>query len=184
MGSGWPRTSDSFQPNITSAAEFHIADAAEYQTSEAFDAAVSTFDSLNHILNIARLQAAFRNIGAALTRGAPFAFDMLMEAAYQTHWGESFVLVRDDHALTITGAGYDFRDRMARCTITMFRLLEGAWQRSDVTIWERCYTAEEIEATLRAAGFGRILSYDAGDLGMAGQLGEGRAFYVATKQAD
>ncbi len=67
----------------------------------------------------------------ALRRGGLFAFDMLLEEAYQTHWGEAFALVRDDHVLTITGAGYHFRTRMARCTITMFRLLEGVWQRSE-----------------------------------------------------
>ena len=36
--------------------------------------------------------------------------------------------------------------------------------------------------SLRRAGFGEILCYDARDLGMGGQLGEGRTFYVATKQ--
>jgi hypothetical protein len=63
----------------------------------------------------------------------------------------------------------------------MFRLLEGAWQRSDVTIEERCYSPDEISQALAAAGFGELLCYDAGDLGMAGQLGEGRTFFVATK---
>ena len=47
---------------------------------------------------------------------------------------------------------------------------------------ERCYTAEEIDGALAPAGFGEILCYDARDLGMGGQLGEGRTFYVATKQ--
>ena len=115
--------------------------------------AVSTFDSLNHILTSAALGRAFRSTAKALEPGALFAFDMLLEAGYQTHWGESFVLVRDDHTLAITGAGYDFRTRMARCTITMFRQIEGAWQRSDVTVEERCYTMEEISgrSTARAS---------------------------------
>ena len=76
---------------------------------------------------------------------------------------------------------YDFRSRMARCTITMFRLLDGVWRRSDVEIQERCYAPEEIDAALRHAGFGEILCYDARDLGMKGQIGEGRTFYVATR---
>ena len=162
-------------------AEFHIADAAAFQAAGPFDAAVSTFDSLNHILELPRLESALRNTAAALAPGAPFAFDMLFEDAYQTGWGDGFALVRDDHVLTITGSGYDFRTHLAHCTITMFRLLGGAWQRSDVVIHERCYTPAEIEAALRQAGFGEILCYDAGDLGMAGQLGEGRTFFVATK---
>jgi SAM-dependent methyltransferase len=162
-------------------AEFTVADAARFTLPCGFDAAVSTFDSLNHILAREDLEAAFRNTAAALRPGATFAFDVLLEEAYQTHWGESFALVRDDHLLTITGSGYDFRSRLARCTLTMFRLLEGVWHRSDVAILERCYTPREIDGALERAGFGETACYDAGDLGMAGELGEGRTFYVTTR---
>jgi SAM-dependent methyltransferase len=175
-----PRMVEFARRNVP-AAEFHVADAARCRLPGPFDAAVSTFDSLNHILALADLQAAFRGIAAALRPGAPFGFDMLLEGAYRTHWGESFALVRDDHVLTITASGYDFRTRVARCTITMFRLIDAAWQRSDVTIQERCYTPAEIDATLAQAGFEGVCCYDAGDLGMAGDLGEGRTFFVAVK---
>lgn len=164
------------------AAEFLVGDAAAVSLPGPFDAAVSTFDSLNHIMELPRLQAAFRNTAGALKEGGLFAFDMLLEEAYQTHWGESFALVRDDHVLTITGSGYDFRHRLAQCTITMFRLVEGAWRRADVEVRERCYTGDEIESALVNAGFGEISCYDAGDLGMAGQLGEGRTFFVAVRE--
>ncbi|MDR3699955.1 MAG: class I SAM-dependent methyltransferase [Candidatus Sulfopaludibacter sp.] len=161
---------------------FHVADATTFQLPESFDAAVSTFDSLNHILALKDLQAVFRRVAAALKPGALFAFDMLLDDAYRTNWGQSFALVRDDHVLTITGSGFDFRSRKARCTITMFRLIAGAWQRADVTIYERCYTGKEISGALEQAGFGEISCYDAGDLGMSGQLGEGRTFIVAARQ--
>jgi SAM-dependent methyltransferase len=163
------------------AAEFRIANAAEFELPAQLDAAVSTFDSVNHILTVEHLQASFCRTAAALKRGAPFVFDVLLEEAYQTHWGESFALVREDHLLTITGAGYDFRSRRASCRITMFRLLDGVWRRSDVDMQERCYTTAEIDHALRQAGFGEIVCYDARDLGMAGELGEGRTFFVATR---
>jgi len=163
------------------AAEFFLADAASFRPPGVCDAAVSTFDSLNHLLEPPALAAAFGNIGAALRPGALLAFDMLLEEGYQTRWGESFALVRDDHLLTVTGAAFDSRTRIARLTVTMFRLLEGAWQRSDVTIEERCYSPDEISKALDLAGFGELLCYDAADLGMAGELGEGRTFFVATK---
>src|SRR5262249_20431684 len=63
------------------AAVFHVGDAASVQLPAGFDAAVSTFDSLNHILGYERLEAAFRNTGAALKPGAPFVFDILFEEA-------------------------------------------------------------------------------------------------------
>jgi SAM-dependent methyltransferase len=163
------------------AAQFFVADAANFHLGRAYDAAVSTFDSLNHLLDPAGLQAAFRNIAAALRPGGLVAFDMLLDEAYQARWGESFALVRDDHLLTITGAAFDPHSRRARIAVTMFRLLEGAWRRSDVMIEERCYSPEEISSALEAAGFGEVLCYDAGDLGMAGQLGDGRTFLVATR---
>jgi SAM-dependent methyltransferase len=163
------------------AAELLVADAAGFRLPAVFDAAVSTFDSLNHLTEPPALQAAFRNIAAALRPGALFAFDMLLEEAYRTHWGESFAIVRDDHLLTITGAAFDARSRMARASVTMFRLLDGAWQRSDVMVVERCYSLDEISNSLALAKFGELLCYDAGDLGMAGQLGQGRTFFVATK---
>ena len=162
-------------------AEFILADAASFHLPASYDAAVSTFDSLNHLLEPAALAAALRNIGAAVRPGGLLAFDMLLEEGYQTRWGESFALVRDDHLLAISGAAFDSRARIARLTITMFRIVEGAWRRSDVTIAERCYSADEISRALEVAGFGELLCYDAGDLGMAGQLGEGRTFFVATK---
>ncbi len=163
------------------AGEFEVADATAFRLARTFDAAVSTFDSLNHILALKDLQATFRHVAAALKPRGLFAFDVLLEGAYQTNWGQSFALVRDDHVLTITGSGFDTRTRKARCTITMFRLIAGVWQRSDVTIVERCYTGKEISSALEQAGFGEVLCYDAGDLGMAGQLGEGRTFFVAAK---
>jgi SAM-dependent methyltransferase len=162
-------------------AEFHVCDAAAFHLPPVFDGAISTFDSLNHLLTVEALRSAFRNTAAALKPGARFAFDMLMDEAYRTHWGETFALVRDDHVLTITGARYDSRRRAASCGVTMFRLVDGQWRRADVTVHERCYTPAEIGDALDRAGFGEVLCYDAGDLGMGGQLGEGRTFFVASK---
>jgi SAM-dependent methyltransferase len=163
-------------------AEFHVARASEFTLRGRFDAAVSTFDSLNHLIGHASLEAAFERVAAVLRPGAPFAFDILAEEAYRTQWGENFALVRDDHVLLITGASYDFRTRVARCDITMFRLMNGAWQRSDVVVEEQAYEPREVDAALARAGFAGTACYDARDLGMAGQLGEGRTFYVTTKR--
>jgi SAM-dependent methyltransferase len=163
------------------AAAFQVADASRFHVLGKFDGAVSTFDSLNHILNPEELDAAFRRIAAALKPGAPFAFDMLLESAYQTNWTDAFSLVRDDHVLVLSGSGFDFRTRLAQCRITMFRLLDGLWRRSDVEVRERCYTTSEIDAALSRAGFSQTACYDARDLGMSAQLGQGRTFVVTTR---
>jgi hypothetical protein len=162
-------------------AQFDVSDATSFRARSKFDAAVSTFDSLNHITDRCDLAAAFRSVARALKPGAPFAFDILLEAAYQTDWAENFSLVRDDHVLVISGSGFDFRTRLAHCKITMFRQNNGVWNRSDTEILERCYAAEEIDSALREAGFGGAECYDAHDLGMSGQLGQGRVFYVVSR---
>ncbi len=160
-------------------AQFLVADAPTFRARIKFDAAVSTFDSVNHILDPATLTQAFRRIAAALKPGAPFAFDVLLESAYRTDWAENFNLVGEDHALVISGSGFDFRTRLAHCRITMFRRTDKVWRRSDIEVRERCYTAEEIDRALDTSGFRSVSCYDARDLGMSGQLGEGRVFYVA-----
>jgi SAM-dependent methyltransferase len=163
------------------AAEFHAADAAEFRPRGRFDAAVSTFDSLNHILEPAVLAETFRRVAAVLEPGGTFAFDVLLEAAYHTGWAENGSIVAEDHALIMSGDGFDDRMRLAHCRLTMFRLIDGAWRRSDSEVRERCYSIAEIDAALADAGFHGTACYDARDLGMAGQLGEGRVFYVTTR---
>jgi len=163
-------------------AQFEVSEAATFRTRTKFDAAVSTFDSLNHILDPNELTETFRSVTRALKPGAPFAFDILLEAAYRTDWAENFTVVRDDHVLVISGSGFDFRTRLAHCRITMFRLIDGLWQRSDTEVRERCYSAEEIDRALDEAGFGVPECYAAQDMGMEGRLGEGRVFYVVRKK--
>ena len=162
-------------------ASFQVAEASEFKVLGKCDGAVSTFDSLNHILEPETLQAAFRRTAAALKKGSSFVFDVLLESAYQTNWADNFTLVRDDHVLLLTGSGFDFRTRLASCRITMFRLIDGVWRRSDTEVVERSYTTQEIDAALEAAGFEHTEFYDARDLGMRGQLGQGRTFVITTK---
>jgi len=163
------------------AGAFHVAEASAFKVLGKFDGAVSTFDSLNHILSEEALLAAFQRTAAALKPGAPFVFDMLLESAYQTNWTDNFTLVRDDRVLLITGSGFDLRTHVAQCRITMFRLMDGVWRRSDVEVHERCYTMQEIDAALERAGFEHTECYDARDLGMSGQLGQGRTFVITTR---
>ncbi|HEY2018414.1 MAG TPA: class I SAM-dependent methyltransferase [Bryobacteraceae bacterium] len=163
------------------AAEFYVCDATQFHIPADFDAAVCTFDSLNHILSVEALEAVLRNTAAALKPGALFAFDLLSEAAYQTRWTDAFSIVRDDHVLAFGGEGYDFRTSTAHCEITMFRLLEGAWRRFDVVIHERCHRPEEVDAALLAAGFVGVRRHSGCELGMSGQLGQGRTFIVAAR---
>lgn len=160
-------------------AEFIVADCREFCPPGRFHGALCTFDSLNHILTPHELRQVFANVGRALRKGGLFAFDVLLEDSYRTRWADHYALVRDDHVLVIAGDSFDETSKLACCRITMFRLHGGTWCRSDTTVTERCYAAEEITRALNAEGFGDLTFYDARDLGMQGDLGEGRVFVTA-----
>jgi len=162
-------------------AEFRVADCRRFRSANLFHGVVSTFDSLNHVLTAPELEQVFINVARATRKGGLFAFDILLEYAYRTKWADNFALVRDDHVLAITGDGFHESTGIAQCRITMFRLIKGNWQRSDVTVQERCYTTSEVTRALEGAGFGDVAILDARDLGMQGELGEGRAF-VTTRR--
>ena len=158
-------------------AEFVHADVRTMTLPSSHDAAVCLFDSLNHLTRPDEVETAFRNVRAAVTSGAPFLCDFNMEPGYQARWRGSFGIAEDDHAL-INRSAYDAPTKIARSVLTMFRLQQGAWRRADVTLYQRCYAAEEITGALRSAGFGEIVAFDAEhDLGLQGHIG--RTFFLA-----
>ncbi|MBN8727299.1 MAG: class I SAM-dependent methyltransferase [Xanthomonadales bacterium] len=162
------------------AARFVLADARAFRLDEPVQAALSLFDSLNHILVPEELEAVFRNVHAALAPGARFVFDVNDEASFRRHWqGRSFTTVEADHACIVRGI-YAPETRIARCDVTLFRIQAGAWTRADVLIRERCHSGAEIAGALERAGFSEVVHLDADtDLGLSQQAG--RMFFLARR---
>ena len=77
-------------------AEFVLDDARRFRRPEAFDAVVSTFDSLNHVMRSEELSAVFRNVHASLRAGGVFLFDLNTERNYKEQWRGSFGIVRPE----------------------------------------------------------------------------------------
>jgi SAM-dependent methyltransferase len=161
-------------------AEFFHEDARTFRFEDAFDAAASTFDSLNHILEIEELEAVFRNVYRALAAGGLFTFDMNMEECFRTLWRGTDSTV-DEGSASITRGSYDPATKLGCAAVTMFRLDEGEWRRFDVSVFERCYSQAEIEDALARAGFRDIEMHEAYELGMRTDLALGRAFFFAVK---
>lgn len=153
-------------------------DARDFALEEPVDAVVSLFDSLNHVTGPGELARVFRCVHAALKPGGRLLFDLNDEGAFLRHWkGDTFTTVEDDHASIMRGV-YDPGERLGTVTVTLFRLMEDTWRRSDVVVHERCYPAGEVLALLRDAGF-RAGMHRAEALGMHDQ--EGRMFFVANR---
>ncbi len=160
--------------------EFLAADARDFTLPGSFRAAVSTFESLNHILLGNELLEVFQNVRAVLVGGGSFFFDLLTEEAYTTLWQKSSATVEDDNVCILRG-GYDGKERLGKSEITLFRL-EGTWKRTDLRLFQRCHEPTEVRSALERAGFTEISLYDArADLGMAGDMAVGRVFFTAVK---
>ena len=161
-------------------ARFILADARSFNLPPVHHAAISIFDSLNHIMTLAELQAVLRNVQRALAPSGYLFFDMNMEAGYLAHWVEHFSIVEEDQVCVLRGA-YDREQKIARYDITMFERNKKGWQRAEAIITERCYSRKEITAALKEAGFATIETHDAVRLGLAEHVG--RKFFLARKPA-
>lgn len=146
---------------------FLQADARAFDVGTGFDAVLSTFDSLNHIMAIEELAAVFQNVHRALKNGGVFVFDLNMQDGYLERWRGSFGIVEVDHAV-IVRSSYDSEEKVGRTDITMFFPSKGErpqWERSDLVLNQRCYEEKEVIAALESAGFSQITTHEPLEIG-------------------
>jgi SAM-dependent methyltransferase len=161
------------------AARFVLADVRQFQFRPFFHGALSTFDSLNHILELGELESCFRNVFGALREGGVWVFDLNMIESFQALWTGMSAEVEED-SVYVARFSFEPSTRTGRADLTMFRH-SVHWGRSDTTVLERCYSAEEVRAALGAAGFLSIECHEARALGMHGDIALGRVFFSACK---
>src|SRR5579875_427800 len=125
-------------PNIP----YLLGDARGYELPDRFDAVLSTFDALNHVLSGDELASVFRCTHAALKSGGYFAFDLNREEAYPEYWPRTSAMVEPD-MVSIAQGKYNADLRTAYCDITLFRLSDGAWSRSDFRMTQYCHREDE-----------------------------------------
>ena len=161
------------------AAHFLVADARTFAAPPVHAAVVSTFDSLNHIPGRQELQSVFQNVHDSLAPDGLFLFDMNMDQGFRASAPETYAVVKRDHVCIMESVYHPSRG-VGSSNVTLFRLVKGVWQRSDLEILEYLYPEEQVRESLAAAGFAQVLAYDAErDLGIA--RGEGRLFFLASK---
>ena len=162
---------------------FIAADARDFQTDRPYDAAISTFDSLNHITSSAELERAFHCVARALVPGGTFVFDLNREEAYTTLWTDTYAIV-DPEVVCVCRGTYDAEQRTARARFTVFRLYCEQWERSDFCMTQFCHHQVDVVESLYRAAFKDVtVLAAAADLGMFGNIGKGRNYYVARMPA-
>jgi SAM-dependent methyltransferase len=161
-------------------AKFHLADARDFKLPEQFHAAVSTFDSLNHVTSVADLALVFANVCSCLRPGGLFGFDLNDEEAYGSLWSNLSAIV-DENVVSVAQGSYDATTRVATCEITLMRRDDEGWVRSDFNLQQYCHPANQVEQALLSAGFQTVKKCSAEELGMRGNIGSYRTFFLARR---
>ena len=158
--------------------EFIHGDARTFQLPQTFDCVISAFDSLNHVMALDELTTVFRRVYEALTEDGIFLFDLNIEDASELA-GNTLDIVEEDH-VCIVRSSYNHLKKLKRYDVTMFQLELEAWQRTDLTLYQRYYGINDVLGALADAGFLRVKTYDARrEFGFT--ISDGRMFYLARK---
>jgi SAM-dependent methyltransferase len=156
--------------------EFLNLDARDFVLKGTFDAAVSTCDSLNHIMTHDELARAFASVYRALRPGGRFLFDLNTEEGYRKYWtGGSTGKAEADHAFVVR-LRYDERRQQGTFAATLFRPGDQGWNRSDALLVQQYYPPHEVREMLCDTGFAQPRVFDVEkDLGIEGT---GRVMFV------
>ncbi len=158
---------------------FHVADARSFTFDCPFQAAVSTCDSLNHVMTIEELTQVFANVYAVLRPGGYFLFDLNTEEGYKKYWNGQSGGRAEKECVYVVKLDYDAGAQQGTFAATMFRLAGNRWIRSDVLLKQQYYPTEMVLRSLEKVGFNDIQVYDVeADLGVSGT---GRVMFVMRK---
>ena len=129
-------------------------------------------------MDLEELRMVFRKVYAAMENGGLFLFDLNLEDESEVP-GNSLEMVEDDHVCLVR-ASYKPEEKLKRYDVTMFRLEDALWRRSDLTLFQRYYETNDVILSLAECGFNRIRTYDARrEFGFT--ISDGRMFYLARK---
>ena len=161
-------------------AEFVVQDARELHLDTQYEAVLSTFDSLNHILTLEDLRQVFARVRAHLKSEGLFVFDMNSEAAYFADLRQWTATVSANDVGLVRGT-YDAFTKTARTELLWFQKQDhtGLWSKSESIVEQRCYPQGEILTALLESGFTNVEAISAEDAGVTSDLGFGRVFYSA-----
>jgi SAM-dependent methyltransferase len=142
---------------------YHVQDAAELDLPPPpFDLCVSLFDSLNYMLEPARLAEAIRRVHEHLRPGGLFIFDINSAYALENNFFEQSNVTTNDRLRYVWRSEYDAPTRL--CTVSMrffVRGPRGVDEEFRETHVQFAYTETELRAMLQDAGFTSVETFQA-----------------------
>ncbi len=159
--------------------KFTVADVREFWLGRTFAAAYCVYESLNHVPDIAGLAMAFACIRRHLKPGAPFLFDLNRTEAYILYWNNSDSIVEEDR-VCVMRSEFDEVTKTGRYDVVAFEHTGKAneWRREDFTLGQTCHDFAAVHQALFETGFKDVTLYDSRDIGMKGEVGYGRTFFL------
>jgi SAM-dependent methyltransferase len=157
--------------------EFFLADARSFTLDAPCDAAISTFESLNHMPSLDDLRAVFARVHAALVPGGIFYFDLNTDEGMRARWNGD-MKIHDAGRVCHIRLGYSPETWTGRMHIAISPAGgDGPSQTFD--IFERHFPAEDVQRALEAAGFTQVERHNSQrDLGLDAI---GIDYYLGTK---
>jgi len=121
-------------------------------------AAVSVFDSVNHVTRVADLRRGFRAIARSLLPGGLFLFDLNDDRAFTRLFSGHWTVESEGLFVSVTATS---EGAFGASRFTIFSRERGGkngrragfWRRSEITIRERNWHRDEILAAIRGASF-------------------------------
>ena len=160
-------------------ATFREGDVREVSPSlGTFSAAVSMYDSLNHLLGIEDLGRAFDGIGSCLIPGGWFVFDLNTQVGIEA-WGA--MSHADDEAAFIVEPEFDAVAKRGTFRFVGFRKDGGVWRRTDTRLEQTWFTNDEIHDALTDAGFEKVSIYDRAEV-LGNEANGKKLIFVARKR--
>ncbi|MEA5516077.1 class I SAM-dependent methyltransferase [Nodularia sp. UHCC 0506] len=141
-------------------ANFILEDARYFNLLPTFNAAISIGSSLNHILTLDELKLVFANVYNSLQPGGLFGFTIDVEGIYQSKWDGSSKGVIKDEYVWVWQRKYLPDANLGQVKIAILQLVNGQWERSDITWLLKSYKISHIESALQEVGFKNIEIYD------------------------
>lgn len=129
---------------------FHRMDMRTFRLQERVPCVISTHDSLDHLFEDEELDLAFEHCTTALRPGGLFIFDMNCWSGIRHLNGRTVFVESDDKS----GAYHLIaEDRTLETNIVGFVQVDGSlYERFDETLYQRCYSDEEVEERLEMFG--------------------------------
>lgn len=158
------------------------ADVRRFGCTAVFDAAVCMFDSLNHMLTLEDLRAAFRCVCDALVPGGWFLFDLNTEAVYLKYW-KGVHRISDPDMVVTTRSTYDRHRRLAAFDVSIETERADQSRLAEFKLLQRYHRPAEVSQALEYSGLIEVGRYglDRDALAMHVDEAAERTFFLCRK---